>query len=167
LLECSRTIADKRHCVRLALENFADMSDRAVAELVGVTHPFVMGLRSDLAAGGNVTTPPATRTGQDGKQYPAGTKPAAPTNDGLTHSNQAADDFAAPAMEERPHIVQATPGKNWRESKASLLAFWKSKGHRLCDVSFSHVIKAGKTRQARNFRKVHRKVLQFNASPFN
>ena len=62
-----RTNADKQRCVRLALEHFAKMSDRGVAELCGVDHHMVSKQRKLLGK----TPNSATRTGKDGKQYRA------------------------------------------------------------------------------------------------
>ena len=73
-----RTNADKARCVEVALEHFRDRSDRALAELCGVSHPFVAGLRPQLetvtsSSPGNLTgeVPPSTtaekRIGKDNK----------------------------------------------------------------------------------------------------
>lgn len=70
-----RTNADKRHCIRLALEHFADLSDRAIADLVGVSAPTVGSARAEYEAmkqGPTCKTfTPDSRTGKDGKSYPA------------------------------------------------------------------------------------------------
>lgn len=70
-----RTNADKRRSVEmlLATEKWAGNSDRAVAEQCGVDPKTVASVRSELRK--FYTSPaPQTRTGSDGKQYPA-TKP--------------------------------------------------------------------------------------------
>jgi hypothetical protein len=66
-----RTNADKRRAVQVALEQWPDLSSRALGELCGVSHEFVQAMR-------HVSTvdTSATRRGADGKQYPA--KHAAP-----------------------------------------------------------------------------------------
>lgn len=95
-----RTNADKRKAVKMALELHGEMSDRAIAEHVGVTHPFVSSLRELTASGGNgyhlqvpanqgnapksppkpplppPPMPPAKRVGLDGKSYAKPTPPA-------------------------------------------------------------------------------------------
>jgi uncharacterized ParB-like nuclease family protein len=72
-----RTNADKRRCVVLALESFSDMSDRAVAELCGVSNAFVGTLRAEVLT---VNTS-KTRKGKDGKKYPARASAPAKTAD--------------------------------------------------------------------------------------
>jgi hypothetical protein len=61
-----RTNADKRRAVQVALEQWPDLSSRALGELCGVSHEFVQAMR-------HVSTvdTSATRKGADGKQYPA------------------------------------------------------------------------------------------------
>jgi len=74
-LEQRRTNADKRRCVELAIKEFASLSSRAIAELCGVSDPFVLQIRQVL------TVSNATRTTSDGRQYPATrrtSKPATP-----------------------------------------------------------------------------------------
>lgn len=63
-----RTNADKCHCVQIALKEFADWSDRRVAEACGVSQPFVSKLRPQVIT--VITSAPTTRIGRDGKQYP-------------------------------------------------------------------------------------------------
>ena len=65
-----RTNADKRKAVTLALRMHPEMSDSALAAHCGVRHPYVAEVRRQVVT---VTTcpPPPTRTGRDGKQYPA------------------------------------------------------------------------------------------------
>jgi hypothetical protein len=53
--------------VEIALAEFPTLSSRAIAELCGVDHKTVMNIRPDEV--GNF--PSSTRTGLDGKQYPA------------------------------------------------------------------------------------------------
>jgi hypothetical protein len=54
---------DKRRCVQLALEELTDLSDGAVAQLVGVSQPFVSKLRGQL----KIVMSPGARTGRDGR----------------------------------------------------------------------------------------------------
>ena len=68
-----RTNADKRRCVELAVKEFASLSSRAIAELCGVSHPFVLSIMQVVT----VTT--SHRTGTDCKQYPAKRKSRLPT----------------------------------------------------------------------------------------
>lgn len=61
-----RTIADKRHAVRLALEEFPDETDRALADLCQVSHTFVAKVRrgtGDPSSAGNVATHDAPSSG--------------------------------------------------------------------------------------------------------
>jgi len=61
-----RSNADKERAVRLALAARPDMSDRAIAEHVGVDHKMVGKYRAEKAATGEV--PQSTkRTGRDGR----------------------------------------------------------------------------------------------------
>jgi hypothetical protein len=72
-----RTNADKRKCVEIALGEFGDLSDRALAEMCGVSNKTVAAAREQV---GNFPTsdifdpipqPAQTRKGRDGKEYPA------------------------------------------------------------------------------------------------
>jgi len=53
----------------------SDLSDRALAELCGVGHPFVAKVRATQVELDSTSTPapeaPKTRKGKDGKEYPA------------------------------------------------------------------------------------------------
>jgi hypothetical protein len=69
-----RTTADKRCAVAIALREYPNLSDEGIAELCGVSRPFVLQLRRALTPTGcNDYT---LRTGRDGKQYPAHPKAA-------------------------------------------------------------------------------------------
>jgi hypothetical protein len=57
---------DKHRAVKLALEQWPNDSDNAIAERVGVSQPFVSKLRPQL-----ITVINSTVTGTDGKSYPA------------------------------------------------------------------------------------------------
>lgn len=61
----ARTNADKRKAVEVALREFGNLSDRAIAELCGVSDPFVGKLRPQLQT---VSSSPETRIGADGKE---------------------------------------------------------------------------------------------------
>lgn len=67
-----RTAADKRKAVEVALREFPDMSDRAIADACGVHHDMVGAARkrqvADSATRQNL---PTTRKGADGRRYPA------------------------------------------------------------------------------------------------
>jgi hypothetical protein len=69
-----RTNADKRHCVGIALTEFAGMSDRGIAEMCGVSAMLVGSVRVAKSSTCKILTPeiltPETRTGKDGKEYP-------------------------------------------------------------------------------------------------
>jgi hypothetical protein len=67
-----RTNADKRRAVEIALREFPKLSSRAIAELCGVSPQTVVTVRP-----GEVSKLDTSRTGQDGKQYPATREPAA------------------------------------------------------------------------------------------
>lgn len=60
-----RTNADKRRSVEIALREWPTLSDSALAELCGVSHPFVGSIRKQVVT---VTTS-TERTGKDGKTY--------------------------------------------------------------------------------------------------
>ncbi|MEI6789328.1 MAG: hypothetical protein WCL49_12695 [bacterium] len=59
-----RTNADKRHAVEMALKINGGKSDRAIADHVGVSDPFVSGLRRQV-----LTVSTCERVGRDGKTY--------------------------------------------------------------------------------------------------
>lgn len=67
-----RTNADKRRCVEVALVEFSTLSSRAIAELCGVSHRFVDGIRPQVA-----TVATSTRIGRDGKPQAAKRTPKA------------------------------------------------------------------------------------------
>lgn len=121
-----RTNADKRHCVAMALEHFADMTDRAIAELVGVSNNFVSVMRGERNASCHPMTT-APRMGQDGKQYnPAAHRKQKP---GAEAPAPAADDTGpAPAETDKPRIVSATPAESKAildsQSLAAIKALW-------------------------------------------
>jgi hypothetical protein len=84
-----RTNADKRKCVEIALAEFPDLSDRALAELCGVSNHMVQRIR-ETQVGQNPTSPtpapetPKTRKGKDGKEYPAPEPRPEPTPEPMT-----------------------------------------------------------------------------------
>ncbi len=59
--------ADKRRAVEIALREFPKLSSRMIAELCGVSDPFVGKLRGDVLTVSNAQT----RTTADGREYPA------------------------------------------------------------------------------------------------
>lgn len=61
-----RTNADKRRCVEIALVEFGTLSSRAIADMCGVSHHTVEAARPQVGK-----LPTSTKTGADGKQYPA------------------------------------------------------------------------------------------------
>lgn len=72
-----RTSADKRESIRLADEEFPDLSDRMIARMCGVSAPMVADHRRAARCKNlHLTTPgeeperPAVRIGADGKRYP-------------------------------------------------------------------------------------------------
>lgn len=66
-----RTNADKRRSVELALEEWADYSNREIARICAVHHDLVASVRHQVA---DSATCPLTHRGADGKQYPATSK---------------------------------------------------------------------------------------------
>ena len=84
-----RTGPDKRRCVEIALKEFPKLSARAVAEMCGVSDPFVLEIKkvevltvststpkSSEKTGFSPPAPPKTVVGQDGKNYPEKRTPA-------------------------------------------------------------------------------------------
>ena len=59
-----RTNGDKRRAARLALEEFPELSDGAIAEMIKVSQPFVSCIRRELKS--NLSS--VTRLGRDGKK---------------------------------------------------------------------------------------------------
>jgi hypothetical protein len=70
-----RSSVDKRHAVEIALNEFPDMSDRAIAELRGVNHHLVADVRPKPMVGKSPAI--KERIGRDGVKHPA-TKPKKP-----------------------------------------------------------------------------------------
>lgn len=67
-----RTNPDKRRCVEIALREFPDWSDRKIAEVCGVSDHTVGNVRKEKNDScENFAPDRTTRTGRDGKQYPA------------------------------------------------------------------------------------------------
>lgn len=95
-----RTNADKRNCVTIALREFPRWSDRKIAETCGVSYMTVNRIRDELSQ--SDTTPPATRTGRDGKEYKAPQPKAAPEREAEPEPDeeapriQSADELGAP-----------------------------------------------------------------------
>ena len=71
-----RTNADKRRAVEMLLKRLPKESDRAIADRAGVSDPFVGEVRRQVLTV-STSPPPPTRTGRDGKEYPA-TQPPRP-----------------------------------------------------------------------------------------
>jgi uncharacterized ParB-like nuclease family protein len=122
-----RTNADKRKCVEIALDNFADWSDRRIAEVCGVSDKTVSKVRLDTCGNsapepemlptGNTaeTAPESTRKGKDGKSYPA-PKPAPIPEEAKAAGEEAAKDS------ENLWVLKST----WRKaSKKDRTAFFK------------------------------------------
>lgn len=61
-----RTNADKKKCVTIALKEFANLSDRQIAEMCGVSNNYVSEHRPQLSS--DDSSAPAKRTGKDGKE---------------------------------------------------------------------------------------------------
>ena len=75
-----RTNADKRRSVCMALGEFGRRSDRAIAEICGVSNDFVGKIRKSTEVSSDDTSG-SSRTGKDGKSYPAkAAKPRAGSN---------------------------------------------------------------------------------------
>lgn len=70
-----RTNDDKRKCVGIALDRFADRSDRVISEMCGVHHSFVSRQRAQLSHSDSSNE---SRTGADGKSRKAPKKKEAP-----------------------------------------------------------------------------------------
>ncbi len=64
------TNADKINAVKVALKEFPEMSDRSIAEAVGVSHSMVGKYRAQLESIGQIGQC-STRTTSDGRQYPS------------------------------------------------------------------------------------------------
>jgi hypothetical protein len=72
------TNEDKHRAVELAVKEWPTTSNNVIAEIVGVSHTFVNKIRPQVE-----TVSTSTRTGKDGKSYPA-TKIKAPVHPGTT-----------------------------------------------------------------------------------
>lgn len=62
-----RTNRDKRRCVEIAVREFPELSSHAIADLCAVGDDLVNSIRSNQVSENDTST----RTGRDGKQYPA------------------------------------------------------------------------------------------------
>jgi hypothetical protein len=120
-----RSNADKRRCVEIAMREFPKLSDVAIGKLCGVADTTVATHRPAARVG---NTEPETRTGQDGKQYPARRKTSTPAeNSARTHQPTATTSPNAGARAPRPtsHFDQAIgEAREWmrRWSHLSALA---------------------------------------------
>lgn len=91
-----RSNADKAKAVKQALKHptGAKMSDRQIAEHVGVSHPYVAKIRDELESTGNVSSC-ATRTGRDGRKRNVPKKnPPAPAEPSSASVDEPKDDSA-------------------------------------------------------------------------
>src|SRR6266567_920663 len=62
-----RTNADKRKSVKIGFKTFADLSDNQIADLCGVSQPFVSKMGKEVKR--DINTP--TRIGKDNRKHPA------------------------------------------------------------------------------------------------
>jgi len=69
----ARSNADKRKAVEVALREWADLSDRQIANLCGVGYTLVASVRKTQVPFSGTSS--ETRTGADGKSYPVKPKP--------------------------------------------------------------------------------------------
>lgn len=63
-----RTASDKRRAIVMALENFLDLSDRAIADICAVSHTTVAECRREVVSLGQMANT-QKRTGKDGRQF--------------------------------------------------------------------------------------------------
>jgi hypothetical protein len=110
-----RTNEDKRKCVEIALENFAEWSDRRVAEVCGVAHTFVGKIRSALVLNTNA---PTHRETSDGRKYPSDRKPAAP--DPQTKLEDASKEEPQQAHQPAPRVKIDAAERIWAVAKGEL-----------------------------------------------
>lgn len=136
----SRSNADKQRCVRLALQHFGDMSNVAIAELVGVAAMTVLRARQEtdnlhIVQVTALTPPePITRLGRDGKRRPAFMQPAPATVTQaiaevkiLCESQWLAAYRALwPKMPDQDCIDAITWHTNTPEQRAAVAAAWKT-----------------------------------------
>lgn len=73
------TNADKRRAATMLLTSFPTHSDKSLADQIGVTHPFISAIRSDLEEAGRLVTV-TSRTGADGRTIDTSSIGAAQTN---------------------------------------------------------------------------------------
>jgi uncharacterized ParB-like nuclease family protein len=121
-----RTNADKRKCVKIAMQNFADWSDRRISEVCGVSAPTVGKVREQVQKVYTSSAPKSlaaeqesqqqqTRVGSDGKRYPA-PQPAPIPEEAKAAGEEAAKDS------ENLWVLKST----WRKtSKKDRTAFFK------------------------------------------
>ena len=88
---------DKENSIRIALREFSDMTDNAIADLIGVSFHTVASHREQLSTLLN-STKPKTRKGKDGKQYPTERKPRKQAQEPLQEPEH---------TQEPPHIQTA------------------------------------------------------------
>lgn len=96
-----RTNEDKRQAVQLALAKRPDLSDRAIAEHVGVSNTFVGNVRGQLST---VDSSTGKRVGMDGKRRPAGRpgRPKSGSSKGSGKARAATADKPRPATAKEP-----------------------------------------------------------------
>lgn len=150
-----RTNADKRKCVELALKNFSDLSDRGIAELCGVQHNLVRGLRPRQVDESSTSAPPVApvqlngksaviaaitpeirpvaiavperRTGQDGKSYPV-----RPAWNSTILTDEQAKDAGERGLKDSPNLFAIKTA--WRsankQEKAAFVKWLQESGYK-------------------------------------
>lgn len=116
--------ADKRKCVETVLKLRGDWSSRAIADHVGVGHHFVEKVRGEVGAaptcgGPSLAEQLATRTGRDGKSYPATPSTKEHPDDYCTPitAESLSDDDEDPMLE-----LIADPYRRWQSQLSKIAA---------------------------------------------
>lgn len=102
-----RSNADKRKSVEMALTEWPKLSDRELARLCAVSHPFVAGIRQ----ANQLVTVTSSRVGADGKTRTV--KPPAPIAEPTTHEPEDDPFCRESSDEDRPRVVAGAPESNW------------------------------------------------------
>lgn len=129
-----RTNADKRQCVEIALKEFGKQSDRAIAEMCGISHEFVRQERANSQVSTVDTCqkhtqtltnkallePETPRIGRDGKSYPAVKqaekkieKDTKPPREGLKFAKLAIENLKQIAKDDKERVKAFTLVQKW------------------------------------------------------
>lgn len=113
-----RTNADKRRAVEVALQEFGNLSSRAIADMCGVSNRFVSNMRPETGVNGSHLT------GQDGKTYPS-TKPENRSKEADHEIDNSQQEGTTPRLEYNyePDETKTISEEEYRENASMALKY--------------------------------------------